>query len=181
MRLAYHIYLNREVLTCFQILMTDVIYLKSILGMSLVRTKHFSDFSLYFLAHLPVGTEYPDPNSEEVQLTLFTNNIARKFLSSFYLRFKEWHIVTWELSSHSHKFVYDENSKLVSLPFYLFIFLRFNSLITNCTNMSLTLTGLWLYQNIWLSCARAGMFFLWTKLHRHFELLESDLTQSKHS
>eukprot|EP01147_Barroeca_monosierra_P004644 gene4644-6801_t len=35
------------------------------LGMSLVRTKHFSDFSLYFLAHLPVGTEYPDPNSEE--------------------------------------------------------------------------------------------------------------------
>ena len=35
-------------------------------GMSLVRRKHFSDFSLYFLAHLPPDTKYPDPDTDEV-------------------------------------------------------------------------------------------------------------------
>mmetsp|Transcript_40754 Transcript_40754/g.49437 ORF Transcript_40754/g.49437 Transcript_40754/m.49437 type:complete len:387 (-) Transcript_40754:386-1546(-) len=35
------------------------------LGMTLVRESHFNDFSLYFLATLPVGTQTPDPTSEE--------------------------------------------------------------------------------------------------------------------
>ncbi|EGD79065.1 lactoylglutathione lyase [Salpingoeca rosetta] len=40
-------------------------FYKDKFGMSLVRVKHFSDFSLYFLAHLPVDTKYPDPESDE--------------------------------------------------------------------------------------------------------------------
>uniref|UniRef100_A0A7S1NJ34 Lactoylglutathione lyase n=1 Tax=Eutreptiella gymnastica TaxID=73025 RepID=A0A7S1NJ34_9EUGL len=35
------------------------------LGMTLIRETHFDDFSLYFLATLPKGTEVPDPKSPE--------------------------------------------------------------------------------------------------------------------
>ena len=38
-----------------------------LLGMTLLRTSHFPEakFSLYFLAHLPPGTQHPDPESKE--------------------------------------------------------------------------------------------------------------------
>lgn len=42
------------------------------LGMCLVRVKHLGDFSLYFLAHLPEGTKYPDPESEEANVYVKT-------------------------------------------------------------------------------------------------------------
>ena len=41
-------------------------FYRDILGMSLLRESHFSDFSLYFLAHLPPGTPLPEvPDSPE--------------------------------------------------------------------------------------------------------------------
>lgn len=40
-------------------------FYRDLLGMTLVRESHFSDFSLYFLAHLPPGTTAPAPDSPE--------------------------------------------------------------------------------------------------------------------
>eukprot|EP00238_Polyblepharides_amylifera_P001165 CAMPEP_0196571384 /NCGR_PEP_ID=MMETSP1081-20130531/1571_1 /TAXON_ID=36882 /ORGANISM="Pyramimonas amylifera, Strain CCMP720" /LENGTH=405 /DNA_ID=CAMNT_0041888313 /DNA_START=71 /DNA_END=1285 /DNA_ORIENTATION=- len=37
------------------------------LGMTVVRESHFSDFSLFFLATLPLGTVVPDPTGEEAR------------------------------------------------------------------------------------------------------------------
>ena len=42
-------------------------FYRDLLGMSLLRVSHYSDFSLYFLAHLPPGTAFPDPESEEAK------------------------------------------------------------------------------------------------------------------
>ncbi|KAK3284571.1 hypothetical protein CYMTET_7787, partial [Cymbomonas tetramitiformis] len=48
-----------------------------LLGMTVVRESHFGDFSLFFLATLPEGTEVPDPTTEEakawVRSTLYPN------------------------------------------------------------------------------------------------------------
>eukprot|EP00386_Alphamonas_edax_P006360 GDKI01020604.1.p1 GENE.GDKI01020604.1~~GDKI01020604.1.p1 ORF type:complete len:330 (-),score=94.37 GDKI01020604.1:18-1007(-) len=39
-------------------------FYSNILGMTLVRELHMSDFSLYFFAHIPKGVEVPDPKSD---------------------------------------------------------------------------------------------------------------------
>ena len=40
-------------------------FYRDLLGMTLLRVSHFSDFSLYFLATVPEGVEVPDPSSDE--------------------------------------------------------------------------------------------------------------------
>jgi len=40
-------------------------FYRDLLGMTLLRVSHHSDFSLYFLAHIPAGVATPDPESPE--------------------------------------------------------------------------------------------------------------------
>ena len=40
-------------------------FYRNLLGMTVLRESHYSDFSLFFLAHIPEGTEVPDPTTPE--------------------------------------------------------------------------------------------------------------------
>ncbi len=48
-------------------------FYRDLLGMTLLRESHFSDFSLYFLAHMKEGAPLPAPDSQDAPK--FINNM----------------------------------------------------------------------------------------------------------